>query len=519
MSDWSEGYVNEIGYTYGYYSELNPANIKIPFLMAGIAPPEIVTACELGFGQGFSVNVHAATSNAQWFGTDFNPSHANFAQKLANYSQTNSHLVDQAFSEFCQRDDLPDFDYICLHGIWTWVSDDNRKILVDFFKRKLKIGGVLYISYNTLPGWSIAAPIRHMFNEHAHIMGSRGEGPIERVKKSVEFTKNLLDLCQKFQNEAPTVKSRLEKISEHNPSYLAHEYFNKDWLPMYFSEMNSFLSDAKLDYVCAANFANDFKASNFNQEQLQFLDSIKDTELSETVKDYMKNTQFRKDYWVKGGIKLSKAEIYAQWMDVNFILMKEKDKIDYSLSGVIGKVSLIAKYYEPIVAVLKEEAITSVADIRKAVDEAVLNDAQLFEALAILNTKGVIAIAQETQVIKDSLKSSHLLNTYLLKNSLVSEDIAYLVSPVTGSAIGFNRINKIFLYLITQGEKNPKKWVEKTWGYLSKMGHKLVKDGKQVESEADNLTRISEMTEDFIKTTLPICKKLQLVENKHFKGL
>lgn len=27
MSDWTQGYVAEIGYTHGYYSELNPQRI------------------------------------------------------------------------------------------------------------------------------------------------------------------------------------------------------------------------------------------------------------------------------------------------------------------------------------------------------------------------------------------------------------------------------------------------------------------------------------------------------------
>ena len=62
MTGWSEGYVADIGYTYGYYTELNPLRTQLAMLNAGVAVPEIKTACELGFGQGVSVNVHAAAS-------------------------------------------------------------------------------------------------------------------------------------------------------------------------------------------------------------------------------------------------------------------------------------------------------------------------------------------------------------------------------------------------------------------------------------------------------------------------
>ena len=31
MSDWTAGYVADIGYTYGYYTELNPLRVKLAF--------------------------------------------------------------------------------------------------------------------------------------------------------------------------------------------------------------------------------------------------------------------------------------------------------------------------------------------------------------------------------------------------------------------------------------------------------------------------------------------------------
>ena len=151
MTDWTAGYVADIGYTYGYYAELNPLRLKLPFLSAGLAIPAITTACELGFGQGLSTNIHAAASATSWHGTDFNPGQAAFAQELAAISGANVRLRDDAFADFAQRSDLPDFDYIGVHGIWSWISDDNRSVMVDFIKRKLKVGGVLYISYNTIP--------------------------------------------------------------------------------------------------------------------------------------------------------------------------------------------------------------------------------------------------------------------------------------------------------------------------------------------------------------------------------
>lgn len=171
MTDWTSGYVAEIGYTYGYYAELNPLRMRLAFLNAGLVSPMTTTACELGFGQGMSVNIHAAASGIQWYGTDFNPDQAVFAQETAVVSGAGAKLYDEAFIEFCNRPELPDFDYIGVHGIWSWISDENRTIIVDFLRRKLRVGGVLYVSYNTQPGWAAMVPLRDLLTAHCKAMG------------------------------------------------------------------------------------------------------------------------------------------------------------------------------------------------------------------------------------------------------------------------------------------------------------------------------------------------------------
>ena len=83
MADWTAGNVSNIDYTFGYYQELNPLRAQLAFLNQGLVYPEVKNACELGYGQGLAINLHAATSSTHWYGTDFNPSQAGFAQELA----------------------------------------------------------------------------------------------------------------------------------------------------------------------------------------------------------------------------------------------------------------------------------------------------------------------------------------------------------------------------------------------------------------------------------------------------
>ena len=276
MGDWSAGYVSELEYSFGYYAELNPLNMEAAFINSGYVYPAIENACELGFGQGLSINMHAAASTINWYGNDFIPAQASFAQQLARSSGANARLFDDSFEEFARRQDLPDFDFIGLHGVWSWISAKNRQVLVDFFKKKLKVGGVLYLSYNTLPGWANFAPVRHLMTQHADVLGAQGDGVASRINESLKFADELLQLNPLFAAANPGVADKLNSMKTQSRSYLAHEYFNKDWEPMHFSAVAELLGSAKLSYACSAAIVEDMNQLCLTEEQTAFLEQIPD---------------------------------------------------------------------------------------------------------------------------------------------------------------------------------------------------------------------------------------------------
>ena len=335
MSDWTAGYVADIGYTFGYYTELNPTRLKLAFLNQGLVFPEVGAACELGFGQGMSTNLQAAASVSKWYGTDFNPSQAACAQEFATLSGTNAQVFDESFEEFAKRADLPDFDFIGLHGIWSWISDENREIIVDFIRKKLKVGGVLYISYNTLPGWAAFAPMRHLMTEHAEIIGSEGRGIVSRINDAIEFADKLLETNPAFSRANPLVGERIKKLKDQNRHYLAHEYFNKDWHPMHFSTMAEWLESAKVSYACSANYLEHIDAINMTPEQQAFLEEIPDVMFRESVRDFVINQQFRKDYWVKGPRKLSSLDRFEALRAQRVILTTLRSDVSLKVNGAI----------------------------------------------------------------------------------------------------------------------------------------------------------------------------------------
>ncbi|TYT75308.1 class I SAM-dependent methyltransferase [Desulfobotulus mexicanus] len=510
MSDWSSGYVSDIGYTYGYYKELNPLLLRLAFLNAGLVYPEVKTACELGFGQGLSVNIHAAASPGIWHGTDFNPSQAAFARGLADISGADLHLSDAAFDEFCAKDDLPGFDYIGLHGIWSWISDDNRAVIVDFIRRKLNVGGVLYISYNTLPGWAAFAPMRHLMTEHSEVMGAEGSGILSRIDASLIFAEKLMATQPLYARANTQIADRLTKVKEQNRHYLAHEYFNKDWHPMHVSTMGEWLEPAKLSYACSAHYMDHIDALNLTEEQQALLKDIPHPLFRETVRDFMVNQQFRRDYWVKGIRKLQPLEQAESIREQRVVLVSHRPDISLKVNGTLGEATMNEGVYLPILDFMADHKPKTIGQIVKAMDEKKISFVQVLQSVMVLAGAGHFAAVQEDGVIQKMKKRTDKLNAFIMDKARSSGDISYLASPVTGSGIQVGRFQQLYLLAAAKGKKQPAEQAAFVWDILAAQGQRIVKEGKALDTMEENIAEITRQAEEFAQKQLPVLKALQV---------
>ncbi len=511
MTDWTDGYVADITYTHGYYPELNPLRMRLALLYAGIRPPTVNTACELGFGQGISINLHAATSTTQWYGTDFNPAQAGFAQELAQVSGSNTHLFDEAFAGFCARSDLPDFDFIGLHGIWSWISDDNRQSIIEFIRRRLKVGGVLYISYNTQPGWAAMVPLRELLARHTEVLGMKGQDISQRIDTALDFAGKLFDANPAFARANPQVNERLKKIRDQNRHYLAHEYFNRDWHPMSFARMGEWLAPAKIDYACSANYLDHIDVLNLTAEQQALLKNIPHPTFSQLVRDFCINQQFRRDFWVKGARRLSTLEQTELLRAECCVLVQPRAQVNLKANGHLGEATLQKTVYAPVLDALANHQPQSLAELEQTVRQQNITFAQLLQAVVVLSGNGALAPTQNEATIAQAKITSNCLNLYLMSKARSSNEISYLASPVTGGGMTVPRFQQLFLLAATQDHKTPQDWAQYVWHLLTLQGQHIVKEGKTLDTPKDNLAELGAQAQTFADHHLAILKALQVV--------
>lgn len=247
----AEGYVEDIPYTYGYQPDLDPVRMERALRAAGIEPPVVATACELGYGQGLSLAIHAVAGGARWYGTDLNPVHAVTLRGLVADTDARIEVCAQTFAEFFARDDLPVFDFVGAHGVWSWVSAANRDRIVAFLQRRLRPGGVFYLSYNALPGWAPMLPLRDLLMRS--VQAAPAAMPLaDRIEHALGDVAMRLARDPSFEEMHPGMEAELRMIRGKRTAYLAHELFNRDWAPMHPEEVAAILCRAGLRFAAFA---------------------------------------------------------------------------------------------------------------------------------------------------------------------------------------------------------------------------------------------------------------------------
>lgn len=506
---WDQGYVSEVGYVYGYYSELNPLQNKLSLIYNGIKPPEVKTACELGFGQGVSLLCNAASSNIDWYGNDFNPIQVAFVNDAIQASELELNVTDENFEQFCSRTDLPNFDYIALHGIWSWISDENRKIITRFISEKLNVGGVVYISYNAEPGRSGMRSFRELMQWHSTSRSAPDATISKKIDSAVNFMNKLMNVNPAFKAAYPLVEQSFKDGEKLGKDYLAHEYFNVDWEPMSIKRVSEFLSNCKLQFAASATHLELLPNIYITQEQRDFIQSFEEPIFKEYVKDMCINQVFRRDLWVKGGQRMSAAERMTEFLSLSVSLMQPVKQITFDIQTALGKASLSKDIYKPLIECLEGKTSMRISEINRLLGNK-LSLTQLFEAIIVLAGKKALCIAQETHLSQRAIPKTKSLNNYFIQRSGYEQKVSFLVSPISATGVHVSRFYQLFLDVWKENSANSIALAESVWAKLKSQDEKIITNGEVLQTEEDNLQHLTKLATVFIEHTLPELKRLQI---------
>lgn len=506
----SEGYYSDLEYTSGYYHELGPAHLRLCALLAGVecAIPEAPTYLELGFGQGVALNIHAAANDGDFRGVDISPAHVANAQAMADAIGSGVRLSDDSFAALAARDDLPMVDVIVMHGIWSWVSDENRRIMVDLIRDRLKPGGVVYLSYNSQPGWASRAPVRHLLKlGHA----AAGGDPAARIEAALEFMEDVAAADSRFFAENRPAASHAASLRKADRQYLAHEYLGEHWHVPYFSDVAEALAGADLKFLSSARLLDRLDGLNLPPAAMAMLHRQKDPVMREQVRDYMVNQQFRPDVFVKGGTALSASDQAAGLDAQAFVLICGLDEIDFELTDAQGEAAMPEALYAPLSLALAADDFRpkTPVELLGAPGLERVRKANLVKALTTLVGIGVLRPAQTFS--PEARARCDGFNRLALERAVTGPHLKHMASPVVGGGVLTPRSAQLFLRAWLAGARTTEEMAASVWAVFETTDERAAGQGRDLTSREDNLMMLGEMAARFLDQTVPLYRALAIL--------
>lgn len=249
ISDIKNSY-DDLMYESGAFPQTAINNLEARARLMGLQPAPSANAkvLELGCSMGGNIITQALYyPDAEFVGIDLsgrqvaqgNAIIEKMGLKNVRLEEKDILTVDESFGKF---------DYIIVHGIWSWVPDAVKDKIFSICRNNLTEHGIAYISYNVYPGWKRQEQLREiMYFAGRDVL----EEPLEaRTRKGLDALKALAEILENDKGLGGGGKlPAMQKILNHNFYYIAHEYMEAFNDPIYVNGFIEWANRHRLAYI------------------------------------------------------------------------------------------------------------------------------------------------------------------------------------------------------------------------------------------------------------------------------
>jgi hypothetical protein len=210
---------------------------------------------------------------------------------------------------------------IVAHGVYTWVDAAAQADLLRFVDRHLKPGGLLYLSYDCLPGWAGDMPLQHLLR----ILTERAPGDsiarLDSADKIITAMQGLGDTLRlgAMGREWEELRRKLP------PSYFVHQFLPPAWKPIYVSELRQAVSGIGLAPIGSATIRENVDAFTLDRPARDLVAAASDPDLRELLRDYLLMKRFRRDVFGRDVAPLHEAAARDRICSGSFMLSQPQD--------------------------------------------------------------------------------------------------------------------------------------------------------------------------------------------------
>jgi SAM-dependent methyltransferase len=256
INDQIERAYDEVTYNAGISTYTHPYTLATNSSLCGLKPPIITTARILEIGCALGNNlipIAESLPESVCIGIDLSSQQI----KLAREASASLQLKNIVFIEgdiIPLSKEIGPFDYVICHGVYSWVPEEVRAQLFSACARLLSPHGILYMSYNTTPGWNDFSLIREL-----HPLICQGAPWEESHKAKMDQWINIMAegaLKERYKN------LWFNQFRDLPDFYLQHGLFAEHNYPLSFTEVVADARKAHLFYCIDSNPKRDLPMNN-----------------------------------------------------------------------------------------------------------------------------------------------------------------------------------------------------------------------------------------------------------------
>ncbi len=283
---------DKVPYPINSFAQTHPNSLETIGRLFGMDPKPSTESrvLEIGCASGGNILPMAEQlPESSFVGIDLSETQIENAKKLRDTAGiTNVELKQINILDFGEEEGV--FDYIIVHGIYSWVPDPVKEKILSICKANLAENGIAYVSYNTFPGWRLKGMLRDMMLFHT----SQFEKPGEKVTQAKALTKFLAEAVEGEDTAYSKFLSKeLEEINKYRDNYIFHDALEEVNDPCYFHEFATKAMRGGLQYLGEAGIGT-MLTQLMKKEIAETLSRITGNIIArEQYMDFVRNRQFR----------------------------------------------------------------------------------------------------------------------------------------------------------------------------------------------------------------------------------
>lgn len=219
------------------------------------------------------------------------------------------------------------FDYIICHGVYSWVPAKVQEAILRICADNLSADGVVYLSYNTYPGWKA----REIVRDAMMLRGGARDTPAEKLA----YARGMLEFLAASARPGTVLQKALEEnlplVREASSDYLLHEFLEPYNAPCYFKELLARANVCGLTYLAEAELPKMFVQNYDVQVREPLMRECGGSQiLMEQYLDFVANRCFRQTLLVH---QAREAEIRYQLQFERLLAMEYAGHFEFTGNG------------------------------------------------------------------------------------------------------------------------------------------------------------------------------------------